>query len=247
MATALPSQAFTGVQRYLKQRRATGQVTSPQSERSAWQGYYDSLAANRNISSMIGARERQLEMEDERLDLAKDAQDAAESAAKIGGIAEIGSTAVLGGMVLKDTSLGAKIGLGGPTTAVPKATAGVGAAESLSGGAASFPVGVGGAGTSAATGAMASPAGIGGVTTHAATGVSAASGITGAGAAAAGGVGLGAGFLGAEIGNKVAGDKGAVIGGIGAGAGAGFAVGGPYGALIGGVIGGLSGVVKGSK
>ena len=242
MATALPSQAFTGVQRYLKQRRATGQVTSPQSERSAWQAYYDSLAANRNISSMIGARERQLDMEEERIDLAKDAQDSAEAAAKIRGVAELGSTAVLGGMLLKDTSLGAKIGLGGSTTAVPKTTAtpGGGAAESLSGGAAA----TGGAAAAAYPGAGLGPAGTPGAAGMAA-GPTAAAGITGMSAAGAAGVGLGAGFLGATVGEKVGGDKGAVLGGMAAGAGGGFAVGGPVGALIGGVIGGLSGAVKG--
>lgn len=251
MATALPSRAFTDVQRYLKQRRATGQVVSPSSERSAWQAYYDSIAANRASSAAIGARERQLDIEEQRVDLLKDQQDAAEGAAKVQGVAEIGSTLALGAMVLKDTSLGGRLGLG-TKAAVPstaKTVGAKGAAPAMGGGGAAASLvhpelqtastaapSAAFSGFDASTGAVSGSAGVGGAT-----------GLTAGTAAGAGGVGIAAGFVGATIGEKVAGDKGAVAGGLAAGAGAGFMVGGPVGAVIGGVIGGLTGIVKGKK
>jgi len=233
--SALPSQAFADVQRYLKQRRATGQAVSPREERSAWQAYYDSLAANRAQSAAIGARERQLDMEQQRIKIAEEAQENAEAAAKISGLVEIGTTGVLGAMALKDTAIGAKIGLGKPGAAPKLPVGGAAAAPAAS---AVYPgAGLGPVGTPGAAGMAAGPA----------VGTSAASPLTAGTAAAAGGAGIAGGMVGSFLGEKVAGDKGAAVGGVMGGAGIGAIFGGAPGAILGGVLGGLTGIVQGKK
>ena len=236
MALALPSSAFSDVQRQLRQRRAGGQTVTPRAERLAWQAYWDVNAArslqSRGLSMQEKASERRFAMDEKRMKRE-------ESAAKVAGVAELGSMAAMGAYALKGTSIGAKIGLGGPAAPAVSKVAG----PTVAGGAAATAVGVE-AGKTAAMGA----AGAGTGTYGAAGTTSAAGPLAGmAGPAAAGAVG---GFIGSELGEMITGnDAGEVIGGLAGGAAAGFAMSGgnPIGAIVGGIIGGAIGVVKAIK
>jgi hypothetical protein len=117
MASALPSNALYDVQRYLRQKRATGAQVTPQNERAAWSGYFDTMERNSLAERASAMRERQIRWDREAQ---KDAQEAAEGAATMSGFGQLASTAGQGALLLKGTSLGSKIGLG-PTTA-PTAT-----------------------------------------------------------------------------------------------------------------------------
>jgi hypothetical protein len=105
------------VQSYLRQKRATGAQVTPQNERAAWSGYYDTMAQN-------SLAERASAMQQERLDILRDEQKAAEGAATWSGVGQLISTAGIGATLLKGTSLGARIGLGTATTSPGAAPAG---------------------------------------------------------------------------------------------------------------------------
>jgi hypothetical protein len=264
---ALPSQAFGDVQRFLKQRRAGGQIVSPHSERLAWQAYWDAQASRQSESRRIGLAEDEL---DWRKDATKEAADRAQDAAKIAGITEIGTLGVGAATLLKGTKAGGFIGLGKSTTsAVPKS---LGVAPGVGTTSAPTPAGAelghiaaaGPFGASAAAplpghltaGYVGAPGGqaVGLVGGEAAGGAGAAGAVGGTAALGIAGASAVGGLAGSTIGGKVAGDKGNVAGGVAAGVGTGFvvgasygSVGGPIGALIGGVVGGLIGSVQGSK
>lgn len=239
MALALPSQAFSDVQRYLRQRRAGGQTVTPRESRLAWQAYWDVNAARALQSRQLGQQDIALQLQKNRLELAEEQMEREEAAAKVSGIAELGSTAAMGAFALKGTSIGAKVGLGAPAAVSAAAPAATGAAAPATAGAAAA---LGGKGaTIAASQAAAAPA--------ASAPFSATSVLGPAGA------GVAAGFLGSEIGERVVGnDAGEIAGGALGGAAGGAligsqigSVGGPVGAIIGGVIGGAIGVVKSIK
>jgi hypothetical protein len=112
MASALPSNALYDVQRYLRQKRATGAQVTPQNERAAWSGYFDTMEQN-------SIAERNSAMQQERLNMTKDALKAQEGADQISGVGQLVSTVGQGAMLLKGTDIGGKIGLGAPTATTP--------------------------------------------------------------------------------------------------------------------------------
>lgn len=247
MATsALPSNALYNVQSYLRQKRATGAQVTPQNERAAWSGYYDTMAQN-------SLAERASAMQQQRLDTLKDEQKSREDAATYSGMGQLVSTAGMGAYLLKGTSLGAKIGLGTPPTAtapetatpavVPGTTApgvvgtGVGAAPTVASGVSS---GTAPTGAAYSTGA-AELAG----TEAAAAGVGAETGLLSAATPYLGpaGVGFAAGSM---IPNMLGFNKGK--GELAAGAVSGAVAGAAMGSVVPGagtVIGGIIGAVAG--
>ena len=124
---AVPSQAFADVQRYLRQKRATGQTVTPREEKLAWEAYWDSMASQHHTARELGLRERALEEEtsyrDELLDLRREQIEDEEDAAKIRGIVEIGGLLGTGALLLKDTKMGkavaGRLGLGSAATGAP--------------------------------------------------------------------------------------------------------------------------------
>lgn len=244
MATsALPSNALYDVQRYLRQKRATGAQVTPQSERAAWSGYYDTMEQN-----SLG--ERTLGLQSERLNLLKQAQQNEEDAAKIKGYGEIVSTLGQGAMLLKGTKFGDTIGLGATKTGTPATTTPAASPATTTGAA---PITTGATGGTAPTGAAYSTGAmeLGGAEAPGAA----------MGAAEVGGVSAatpylgpaGAGFsAGSVITNAFGvGKRAEVPVGAAAGAAAGAAVGsivpGPgtvVGAVIGAVAGGIGAKVK---
>ena len=205
------------IMRVLKRRKARGQTVEPYQFREALRSYWDVQAARRQQDRALGLRNKALALEEDRLDIMKKREDAAEDAAKIQGLAEIGSTAAMGAMALKGTRLGAKIGLGGPT----ETTTGAATASTIT------PSG-------AAVGESAT-GGIGGATTYSSAGLETTAPSIGGTA-----VGIGAGMVGGKIAGKAitGSESGGAFGtAVGGGIG-GFAAGGPYGAVIGFVLGG---------
>ena len=244
MALAVPSLAFDDVQRTLKQRRAGGQTVTPREARYAWQAYWDVNAARALQSRELGLRERSInaniDINRQNLELQKKRMKREQDAAKVSGIAELGSMGAMSAFALKGTSIGSKVGLGS-VGAAPAQTGG--AALSTTGGAALLP----GAGSAAASEAGAAIGGFGSAAEAASFApTTAATPLAGLAAPAAGGAA--AGFLGSELGEKAFGnDAGEVVGGLVGGAAAGAIIGGPPGAIVGGVIGGAIGAVKAIK
>lgn len=242
MALAIPSQSFSDVQRYLKQKRAGGQTVTPRETRLAWQAYWDVNAARSLQSKQLSLNERSInaniDINKKRMKLAKEQMQREEDAATISGISELGSTAAIGAYALKGTSIGSKIGLG----AAPTVSGGAGTA--VSGGAAS---GTGFAGSPAGGSAGAGLGGAGVGATGASTAPTATSaGFSNVGTSAVGAIG--AGYAGSTVGGAVSGnDAGSIIGGIAGGVTYGAYVGGPAGAIVGGLVGGAVGVVKSIK
>jgi len=240
MALAIPSQAFSDVQRYLRQKRAGGQTVSPTEEGRAWQSYWDVQSARADRARELGIREAslaaQIEMNKEQIDLREKQMRREQAAARVAGIAELGTSAALIGLggahVLKGTALGAKIGLGA-------------AAPTVTGGAAAAKVGAEAGGGAAGWGAA-----WGGTTAE-----SAAAPLTLGAAAGPAAAGAAVGYLGSELGEQIIGnDAGEVIGGAAGGAAAGAAIGSvvpgvgtAIGGIIGGAIGGVIGAVKAVK
>jgi hypothetical protein len=127
--SALPSNALYDVQKYLRQKRATGAQVTPQNERAAWSGYFDTMESNSLNERNFALRSQ---IENERIKLAKEAQKNAEGSAAISGVGQLLSVGGQGAMLLKGTSLGSKIGLG-PTTATPSTTTIPGATATVGG------------------------------------------------------------------------------------------------------------------
>lgn len=227
---AIPSQAFGGVQRYLRQKRAGGQTVSKHEEGRAWQSYWD-VMADRSIQQerlrLERARiEANIRTQQEQLKMQRKQMEQEEGAAKVAGITQLGTTAFLGAHVLKGTSLGAKMGLG----AAP--TAGVVGGQVTPGGVAT--VAPSGGGMSM---------GLAGPSTAQPTAITAAAPLLGPAIA-----GAGAGYAGSVLGEEFIGnDAGQVIGGLAGGAAMGAAIGGPPGAIVGGLIGGAIGAVGAIK
>jgi hypothetical protein len=252
MASALPSNALYNVQNYLRQKRATGAQVTPQAERAAWSGYFDTMENN-------SIAERNAAMTQERLDLIRsdqaqkyklleDEQKAKESAATWSGVGQGISILGQGGMLLKGTSLGSKVGLGpsAAATASPTATAATtatAAAPVTATGASAFNTAA--APTSSAEWMAAS----GGPTAATDATVGAGEGATVGAEAAGAGVGAlspylgpaGVGFMTGEYLPNILGikNKTAQVA-VGAGAGA------VTGAVTGAVIGGEAGLAAGS-
>jgi hypothetical protein len=242
MASALPSNALYDVQKYLRQKRATGAQVNPQDERAAWSGYFDTMERNSLGERDYALRAQRLNMDEEAR---KDVQKASEGAATMSGIGQLVSTVGQGGMLLKGTDLGSKIGLGA-STATPTPTT-TGAAPVAASGV------VGGGTTTAGVGGSA--AGLAGPESTAIAG-----GGSG-GAVAAGGGGLldaaapytgpaGVGLAAGSVVPKLLGienEAGKMAAGTASGAVAG-AVAGTYvfpgvGTAVGGVIGAVAGAV----
>ena len=272
MATmALPSQSFADIQRFYRQKKATGATVSPRETRLAWQGYWDAMSARQFQGQELGLRERGLELNEEQfaaderyrkeqLRMQKQAQRDAEAAATISGYSSGATTLLTAGYMAKGTKLGGYIGMG-PTTAtpgagVPAAGAGAGAAPTPAASAAA-PL-ISGGGGAAAAGGMTAPvggslagSGLEGVGTGGmyAGGGTAAGGSTAAGAGVSGagvlgmyaGAGYGAGYLGSKVPIGGKDKKTSMVKGAVAGAGVGFLVGGPVGAVVGGVFGAMGG------
>ena len=228
---ALPSQSFGNVQRYLRQKRAGGQTVTPRETRLAWQAHFDAMAGRRMEQSELNLRRtvagHNIMMAEKGMELKEEALKREEDAAKISGITQLGSTAMLGAMALKGTEIGSKIGLGPGGAAIAPATKGAQAAVLEKVGAAGI------TGPTLRTGAIET-------LTEAAPSTLA----TGA----AGAVG---GLAGAQLVRALpgkAGDVGQIGGAVVGGAAAGFAMGGgPIGAVVGGVIGGAVGAVRAVK
>jgi hypothetical protein len=243
---ALPSQQFGDVQRYLRQKRATGQTVTPRESRLAWQAYFDTLSSRYHQSRELGMRQEQM---DRNFALQEEALEREEDAARISGITQLASTGAMGAMALKGTSIGSKLGLGGAEAAKGGAQAAIGAVPSA---ATAAPWTV--AGVEAGKTAAAGYAGAGTGTYAAAAGksglISAAAPFLAPGIASIGG-----GFIGSEIGEQLVGsDAGEVGGGLVGGAATGAAIGSfvpgvgtAIGAIVGGVIGGAVGAVKAIK
>jgi hypothetical protein len=245
MASALPSNALYDVQRYLRQKRATGAQVTPQNERAAWSGYFDTMERNSLAERASAMRERQIRWDREAQ---KDAQEAAEGAATMSGFGQLASTAGQGALLLKGTNLGSKIGLGPTTPATPTTATTSGAAPTTS-------AGVVGGGTTAA-GVGGSAAGLAGPesTAIAAGGsggaaIEGSTGFLGAATPYAGpaGVAFAAGSIVPNLlgiknktGKVAAGALTGAAGGALMGAEYGTAA-GPYGTAIGAVIGAVAG------
>jgi hypothetical protein len=249
--SALPSNALYDVQKYLRQKRATGAQVTPQNERAAWSGFFDTMAQN-------SLAERASAMQQERLDILRDEQKAAEGAATWSGVGQLVSTVGQGGMLLKGTDIGSKIGLGPTTPATPTPTTpGVSATPSVSTGAAPVTA----TGTSTVTGAAPTGAAystgaaeLAGAEAPTAAAVGAETGITAATPY------LGPAGVGFASGSVIPGllgfnkGKGELAAGVAAGAATGAATGaaltswsGPgaaVGAIIGAVAGGIGAKVK---
>ena len=58
---ALPSGAFRNVQRYLRQKRATGRRVSPTEEKSAWSSYWDAMYGMRAEGTRLGLEKERIE------------------------------------------------------------------------------------------------------------------------------------------------------------------------------------------
>ena len=234
------------IMRVLKRRKARGQTVEPYQFRETLRSYWDVLAARRQQDRALGLRNKALALEEDRLDIMKKREDAAEDAAKIQGLAEIGSTAAMGAMALKGTRLGAKIGLGGQGTVSQGTGAAINSNLTSSGAAVgeSATGGIGGATTYSSAGVDSAAGGIGGATTYSSAGLETTAPAIGGTA-----VGIGAGMVGGKIAGKAitGSESGGAFGtAVGGGIG-GFAAGGPYGAVIGFVLGGIAGVVSDSK
>lgn len=251
MATsALPSNALYDVQRYLRQKRATGAQVTPQSERAAWSGYYDTMEQN-----SLG--ERTLGLQSERLNLLKQAQQNEEDAAKIKGYGEIVSTLGQGAMLLKGTKFGDTIGLGATKTGTP-VTTDTTVSTTAKSGVAPITTDVTATGTQLGSGAQSLISSQGAV--DAAANMSNASGVTGAIAEGGGGLlsasapytgPVAAGFAGGSFLTSILGSGKrtevpvGALGGAAAGAVTGAAMtswSGP-GAIVGAVIGAVAGGV----
>jgi hypothetical protein len=248
MASALPSNALYDVQKYLRQKRATGAQVTPQNERAAWSGYFDTMAQN-------SLAERASAMNQERLNMTKDALKAQEGADKISGVGQLVSTVGQGAMLLKGTDIGSKFGLGTPK-ATPTATSeGIGtttatAPVTATGGAAS----VGGAaptGAAYSTGAAELAGTEAAGTTAAAAGseagITAAAPFTSVLAPATAGLAAGTMLANLTGASKQVEVPVGALGGAAAGAAIGSIVPGPgtaVGAIIGAVAGGIGAKVK---
>ena len=258
--SALPSNALYDVQKYLRQKRATGAQVTPQNERSAWSGYFDTMEAN----SLAERRFALLsQTENERMKLAKEAQENAEGAAAISGVGQLLSAGGQGAMLLKGTSLGAKMGLG-PATVAPGAAPGA-AVSSVGGASPTLDAYSTGAKELAGTTAGAAPTTAGAVSATAPTGAAYSTGAaelagTEAAASAVGaetglistaapylgpaGVGFAAGSIipGLLGFNKGKGELAAgVVSGAAAGAAYGSMVAPGPGTIVGGIIGAVAG------
>ena len=273
MALALPTQTFADVQKYMRQKRAVGQQVTPTEERSAWQAYWDVMAARQGEAERIGLEHERIGLGREQLEIQEEQMKRQQRAAMVSGIGQIGSTMAMGAYALKGTKLGGKIGLGAPGEGIPSVAPTAGQVSAMGAGygpvtadvaakgfgAAAPTVGeavvpgvaegalVPGAFETAATGAVEGAAATG-TTTSAATGMgtSLASGAATMGVGLVGtGIGMGAKAL-------IPGDKPVAEGAAGAvgGAMAGAAIGSVVpvvGTAVGAVVGGIAGTFGGGK
>ena len=241
MATqfALPSQQFGDVQRFLRQKRASGGTVTPREARLAWQGYFDTLASRYHRSRELGMRQTEL---DRNFALREEALEREEDAAKISGISQLASTAGIGALALKGTKAGAAIGLGP-----------AGAAPAVAGAAALTPSAL----ATQATAAGSSASGFGIAAAETAAGALPQTGMLSAMAPFAAPVAgaLAGGFGGSVLGERLVGnDAGEVGGGLVGGAAMGATIGSVVpgvgtiiGGIVGGVIGGAVGAVQAIK
>lgn len=258
MATmALPSQSFADIQRYYRQKKATGATVSPRETKLAWQGYWDAMASRQFQGQQLGIQERGMELNEaqfaaderyreEQLRMQKKAQSDAEAAARVSGYSSGATTLLTAGYLAKGTKLGGYIGMGPATAATP---GGGGAAGGAMAGAAPTPTAsaaaplISAGGGAGAAGGMTAPVGgslagsglegVGGGGMYSSATAGGGTSAAGAGVGAtlgAAGVGLGAGYLGAKI-------------PIGKGAGAGMAKGAIAGAAIGSVVPGVGTII----
>lgn len=252
MALALPTQTFADVQKYMRQKRAVGQQVTPTEEKSAWQAYWDVMAARQGEAERIGLEHERIGLSKEQLEINKEQMKRSQRAATIQGVGQIAGTMAMGAHVLKGTKIGGKIGLG---------TSGVDAGTVPSIAPTTGQVSAMGAGYGPVTAEFAASQGFGavapaagetvattGATTSAATGMSTslASGASTMGVGLVGtGIGMGAKAL-------IPGDKPVVEGAAGAagGAMAGAAIGSVVpvvGTAVGAVVGGIAGLMGGGK
>jgi len=251
MATmALPSQSFADIQRYHRQKKATGATVSPRETKLAWQGYWDAMSSRQFQGQQLGIQERGMELNEaqfaadekyrkEQLRMQEQAQSDAEAAARISGYSSGGTTLLTAGYLAKGTKLGGYIGMGPATAATP---GGGGAAGGVMAGAAPTPAtsaaaplisaggGAVGAGMTAPVGGSLAGSGLEGVGTGGMYGGTAAGGTTAGGVGAGAGVGLGTAGVGLGVGYAAAHIP------IGKGKSAGMAKGAIAGALVGTMI-----------
>ncbi len=245
------------VSRFLRQRRAIGKPITAEDRRAAWGAYYDTqatktlersrLATQRDqFNQQMGFKKEQAAITNARL---QEQQEAADKAATISGITEIGKLGFMASKtdLGKDVIGGAKdfLGIGKTSTAVGAQTPAISSLTPTT------TMGVQGAAIPQAdaavmgstTGASTAPSVTPSLTSQALSVAGPAIGGFGAGEFARGKTmeskTIQSGIEKATFGLAHAKKDAARISGATAGAAAGFVVGGPPGAVIGGLIGGV--------
>jgi len=219
--------SLSDVQRFLRQKRATGRL-SPGEMQEAYEAYFAAEAGKTLERSKFALDKRRLDVserqQEDQLDMFREQQEQAEDAAKISGITELGKF----GLMAADTEIGKKVISGGQKAVTSLFDTG---ASSATGAAIGSTAGTAFSGTASA-GTGISPAAMTGTSPMVASSVGSSAGTI-MGAAGASIAGAATGF----VADKAFGKDFKEVGGAVGGATTGFMIGGPVGAVIGGVIG----------